>query len=181
MDSETASDLLYFAAELAPNCWKARRDNSLPLSYDSLVNTAGEVVFGVPVKPERVNGGYGINYRRRCCESATGAVVRLRLQMEEDGGLDDLEAVSTLDALLEVCGYSGTDLKVSVVFLLEGLENQPDAVELFRRECPQLIRLIQYDFAGSYFVANPYGCDRHGAVRAVEWLSGRIDCLNTGK
>lgn len=181
MDSEAASDLLYFAAEMAPDRWKVRCDGSLPLRYDYLVNSSGAVVLRVPVKPERVEGGYGAGYRRRCCGSASGAVVRLRLRVNEDGGLEDIEAVRTLDAMLEAFGYSGIELKMSAVFLLEGLEDRPDGVELFQRECPQLVRLIQYDFEDSCFAAAGHNWGPEAAVQAVEWLSGHVKCLNAGE
>ncbi len=183
MHSKTASSLLSFVAETAPDCWKTRQDRTLPLWYDYLENASKEVVFGVPVRPERVGGSYGASYRRRCCESASGAVVRRGLRMEESGSLDNTEAVRALDTMLEAFDYSGVKLKVSVVFLLEleGVEDQPDAVELFRRECPQLVRLIQYNFADSYFAANPCGRDPQAAAWAVKWLSSRVSRLNAGE
>lgn len=126
---------------------------------------------------ERVKDSSGRDYRRRCCESATGAVVRLKLRVNEGGSLDDIEAFRTLEAMLEACGYSGIELKMLAVFLLEGLSDQPDAVDLFKRECSQLARLIQYDFESCYFIVEPYEHPQ-AAIQAVEWLSGHISRLN---
>lgn len=177
LDNSIASDFLYFAAEAAAGPWKACHDDSLPLRYDYLLNSSGTAVLGIPVALERVKDSSGRDYRRRCCESAMGAVVRLKLRVNEGGSLDDIEAFRTLEAMLEACGYSGIELKMLVVFLLEGLSDQPDAVDLFKRECSQLARLIQYDFESCYFIVEPYEHPQ-AAVQAVEWLSGHISRLN---
>lgn len=178
MDGETASGLLRFAAETADGPWKVRRDDSRPLAYDYLVNPSGAVLLGVPVALERTKGRNGKDYRRRCCESASGAVVRLKVQVDEDGEWDDYEALCTLEALLEACAYADARLNMSVLFLLEGPEDREDVAELFPQKCPQLARLIQYDFKNSYFAVGV--CDRpQVAVQAVKWLSGHISRLNT--
>ena len=181
MNIRGAFDLLYCAAELAPASWSMRREDQLPLRYDYLVGPAGRAVLGVPpAKLEHVGGDYGRELRRRCCNSAAGVVVRLRMRMDENGNLDDIEASHTLDTLLEACGHSGVELKMAAVFLLEGLANQPDSVKRFQMECPQLARRIQYDFESSFFAAGLFDHSQL-AVQAVKWLSDQTGHLNAEK
>lgn len=176
MSGEAASSLLYAAAQAAPSRWNIRREGTLPLSYDYLVNPSGESVLGVPVALECAKGSYGRNCRRRYCCAAAGAVVRLNVSRSADGELDDTKAIHTVDTLLESCGYSGAALEMSAVFLLEGLD-QPDAVEVFQRECVPLVRRIQYDFENTYFAVGLLERSQT-AVQAVEWLSGHISRMH---
>jgi len=173
ISGKAVSDLLYFAAESAPSRWRIRRESGLPLNYDCLLDTTGEMVLKTPAALENARGSHGENIRRRCCGSASGVVVRLQIRQESDDRLDDTRAFRTLYNLLDSCGYSGGEQKMAAVVLLEGLEGRPDAVEVFKRECTQLARHIQYDFADCCFAAGIWEHPQ-AAVQAVEWLSGHV-------
>lgn len=180
MDGRIASDLLRCAAETAPAFWTMRSEEGLLLRYDYLVDYAGAAVLGVPAAMERAQSGYWRNFRRRCCSCAAGAVVRLKLRVDADGALDDAEAIQTLYDLLDTCGHSGVELKMSAVFLLEGLEDQPNAVERFQQECVPLARHIEYDFENSCFAVGAQDCPQT-AVQAAEWLSEHMGRLRAGE
>lgn len=180
MDGRTASDLMHFASEAAPSSWKMRRENSFPLQYDYLTDSAGTVVLGVPVALERAREGIGSGCARRCCSSAAGAVVHLELQVDADGRLDDGEAFCTMHSLLDACGHSEMELKMPTVFLLDELEGQQDTVERLHRECPQLVWCVQYNFENSHFAVGAWDHPQT-AVRAVEWLIGHVSRLNLGE
>lgn len=176
VESELARDLLRLAAETAPDRWRLRREEQPQLvQYHLLTDPAGEPLLGVPGLPAWEKEGLASNLVRRCCGAAAGAVVRLRAEMDADGEIDSQAALEALCGLQDICGYSGFELKLSVVFLVEGL-GRPDAAELFQQKCANLAREIDYSFENSCFVAGVEEAPQ-GAVRAVDWLSGHLSRL----
>ena len=173
-DSELASGLLRLAARAAPGRWQLRQEK-LAVRYYLLTDPAGDPVLGVPALPAWEKKGLAPDLIRRCCGSAAGAVVRLRLGTDGDGGVDTRAALEALCGLLDVCGCSGSEHKLAVLFLVEGLD-RPDAAGYFQRECANLAREMEYSFADSCFAAGVEE-DPQAAVRAVDWLSGHAGRL----
>lgn len=174
--SALADALLRTAVLGEPRRWRLHQEEDAPVRYSSLVTQDGAIALGAPLLPEGETKGYAANCVARCCAAAEGAVLRLRMEPDGQGGLDGQAALTALWGLQEACGCASPQRKLAVVCLLEGVE-QPDGVERFRQKCTSLAREIEYSFESSYFAAGTPE-DPRAVVKAVIWLCEHISGLD---
>lgn len=173
-NSALAGELLQAAARGDPGRWMLRREADT-VHYSRLVTPDGGTALGVPLLPAGEQKGYVANCVARCCAAAEGAVLRLRVGPDGEGGLDGQAALEALWGLQEACGCAPPQRRLFAVCLLEGVE-QPGGVERFRQQCSSVAREIEYSFENCYFIAG--GAENpQAAVQAAAWLSGHVNGL----